>query len=231
MAFYWQENVKRVLCHQKNLFLFIKSQQGLAKGRKILWFCFMDLGLLEMVPIAQFWAKSIDNTLFLMPDAPFPFDQAPPGYGGRQWFSLRNYDPEVIKEGLETVEPMVNRFIDEQIAAWGVTNSRCVIGGFSQGSAVALHVGLRRVRPACIVSLSGGVFYPEPETQLGQPPVILLHGSEDPIVSIDVMHASQHYLWTKGIDVETYVCEGIGHSVSEEGLRRSGAFIKKHLHV
>ena len=60
---------------------------------------------------------------------------------------------------------------------------------------------------------------------------MLLHGSEDTVVSVDVMHASQHYLWTKGVEAETYICEGVGHSVNEEGLRRSAAFIKKHLYV
>ena len=59
--------------------------------------------------------------------------------------------------------------------------------GFSQGTMMALQVGLRRAAPvAGIVGFSGRLLEPERLAAeiAARPPVLLVHGDEDPMVPV-----------------------------------------------
>ena len=55
-----------------------------------------------------------------------------------------------------------------------------------------------------------------------KPPVLLIHGSADPVVPVAALHAAKADLQKLGIDVSTHVCAGLGHSVDPAGLRLGG---------
>ena len=62
-----------------------------------------------------------------------------------------------------------------------------------------------------------------------RPPILLVHGTEDPVVSYSSMAAAETALKAAGVPVETVTSVGIGHSIDEQGLRRGGQFLKNVL--
>lgn len=110
--------------------------------------------------------------------------------------------------------------------------SQLAIIGFSQGTMMALHVGLRRAhRIAAIVGYSGMLTgaHELSDQAITKPPVLLIHGSADPIVPVASLHSAKSALQRLGIDVTTHVSPGLGHSVDPTGLKLGGEFVVKAL--
>jgi phospholipase/carboxylesterase len=61
-------------------------------------------------------------------------------------------------------------------------------------------------------------------TPPSKPPVLLIHGSADPVVPVSALHASKAALEKLGVEVTAHVSPGIGHSVDPVGLRLGGEF-------
>jgi phospholipase/carboxylesterase len=66
------------------------------------------------------------------------------GYAMRAWYDIRDLTPEGRddEEGLSATRARVEGMIARERAA-GIPSRRIALAGFSQGGAVALHVGLR----------------------------------------------------------------------------------------
>ena len=111
-------------------------------------------------------------------------------------------------------------------------SDRLLIVGFSQGTMMALHVGLRRPEPvAGIVGISGMLVAPERlrgEIR-SRPPVLLIHGTEDDVVPFRSMELASTALSASGVTVETHVSPGVGHSVGQDGLAAATAFAARVL--
>ena len=94
---------------------------------------------------------------------------------------------------------------------------------------MSLFVGLRRERPlAGILGYSGRLIAPEllAGELRSRPPVLLVHGTEDPLVPFDLMAAAETALKAAGVPVETLACPGIEHAIDPEGLQRGGRFLR-----
>ena len=180
----------------------------------------------DLIGLAPYWARLLPTAEFLSPNAPFPCDMAPYGY---QWFSSQDRSPEAVLGGVRAAAPILDAFIDEALAQRGLTDSDLALVGFSQGTMMSLFVGLRRPWPvAGILGFSGRLLAPEllGSELRSRPPVLLVHGTEDPLVPYSSLAAAETALETAGVPVETVTCPGIGHSIDEEGLRRGGLFLK-----
>lgn len=93
---------------------------------------------------------------------------------------------------------------------------------------MALHVGLRRRKAvACIVGYSGMLTGAAALAHdiVTKPPVLLIHGSADPVVPVAALHAAKAALDHCGVEVTTHVSTGLGHSVDPIGLRMGGEFV------
>src|SRR5205823_8095247 len=116
-----------------------------------------------------------------------PCGQAPTG---RQWFPLTFRNPEERWVGVNQAAPMLNRFLDAELARRKLPPSALALVGFSQGTMMAHHVGLRRaVAPAAIVGYSGMLVFASeaaPEALAAEirsrPPVLLIHGDRDDLI-------------------------------------------------
>jgi phospholipase/carboxylesterase len=111
---------------------------------------------------------------------------------------------------------------------------RTVLVGFSQGTMMALHVGLRRREPfAGIVGFSGRLL--EPERLAGEivsrPPVLLVHGDADPMVPFASLAEAERGLGAAGVEVATHVSRGVGHGIAPDGLGLALQFIRTCLGV
>ncbi|HZL58776.1 MAG TPA: prolyl oligopeptidase family serine peptidase [Stellaceae bacterium] len=180
----------------------------------------------DLIGLAPYWAPLLPDTEFLSPDAPFPCDMAP---HGRQWFSLADRSPAPILAGVKKAAPILDRFLDEALAERGLDDSRLALVGFSQGTMMSLYVGLRRAKtPAGIVGYSGALVAPQllAGEIRARPPVLLVHGTEDPIVPVAALGTAVKALDASGIKVESLASPGIGHSIDEQGLTRGGEFLR-----
>src|ERR1700757_701840 len=113
----------------------------------------------DLIEIGRAWQGLLPNAAFVSPHAPEPCGQAPTG---RQWFPLTFRDPNERWIGVNKAAPGLERFLDAELARHQLPPSALALVGFSQGTMMALHVGLRRAAvPKAIVGYSGLLVLPD----------------------------------------------------------------------
>ena len=183
----------------------------------------------DLIGLAPYWAQVLPDAEFVSPDAPFPCDMAP---YGRQWFSFQSRAPEHVLAGVRAAAPLLDAFLDDALKARGLADAQLALVGFSQGTMMSLFVGLRRPQAAAaIVGFSGRLLAPEllPNDIRSRPPVLLVHGDNDPVVPFESLALAVTGLEAAGVAVEQLTRPGLGHGIDEEGLRRGGAFLRDKL--
>jgi phospholipase/carboxylesterase len=183
----------------------------------------------DLIGLAPLFAQILPEAEFLSPNAPFPCDMSPYGF---QWFSLQDRGPAALVVQVSAAAPILDAYIDAALAARGLTDSDLALVGFSQGTMMALYVGLRRVNQvAGIVGFSGALLAGEalPKELRSRPPVLLVHGDADPVVPFDALAMAEASLKAAGVPVETLVSRGLGHGIDEAGLKRAAAFLQQVL--
>jgi phospholipase/carboxylesterase len=103
--------------------------------------------------------------------------------------------------------------------------------GFSQGTMMALHIGLQRANGlAGIVGFSGLLLeQSDVAAARSKPPILLLHGDRDNVVPFTSMAAAQNRLVGAGFSVDTHVMPGTAHGISQDGLVATLGFLKANL--
>jgi phospholipase/carboxylesterase len=185
----------------------------------------------DLIGLAPHWARLVPDTEFLSPNAPFPCDMAPYGY---QWFSSQDRSREAVLGGVRAAAPILDSFLDDVLAERGLSESDLALVGFSQGTMMSLFVGLRRDKPvAGIVGFSGRLLAPDllAEELRSRPPVLLVHGTDDPLVPYSSLAEAEAALKAADVPVGTVTSVGIGHSIDNEGLRRGGLFLRDVLNA
>lgn len=181
----------------------------------------------DLLEIGQFWAPSLPLTTFIAPNAPQKWEMGPFGY---QWFGLKEFDPLYITKGLDTASPGLKKFIEAQMREHNVVASQVCLVGFSQGAMLALDMMFHINGLGGIVSYAGAFFPPlDLPKDWEYPPVLLVHGTMDPVVPYTHLMTAEHALKTMNVDVETESCTGIGHSIDVRGLQRGLMFTQKVL--
>ena len=186
----------------------------------------------DLIEIGRAWQVFLPHAAFVSPHAPRPCGQAPMG---REWFPLTFRDPDERWTGVNAAAPAFDRFIDAELTRHKLPPSALALVGFSQGTMMALHVGLRRaVPPAAIVGYSGLFVLPddaEPATVAGEikarPPVLLIHGDQDQLIPPQALLQSAQDLAALEVPVEWHMSPGVGHGIDQEGLRHGGEFLAK----
>lgn len=178
----------------------------------------------DLIALGESWRRRLPETVFVAPNAP----EAIPGmYGGLQWFALTMRDPSEYWRGVVSAQPAVDRFIDDELARYRLSADRLVLVGFSQGTMMALHVGLRRLAaPAGIVGYSGLLAGPEHLAEItARPPILLIHGEADDLIPVAALHIAREQLAENDLLVEWHVRPGVGHGIDPEGQMMAGHFI------
>ena len=188
----------------------------------------------DLIDIGRAWQPLLPDAAFVSPHAPRPCGQAPMG---REWFPLTFREPNERWTGVNAAAPILEKFLDAELQRRQLPPSALSLVGFSQGTMMALHVGLRRaVPPAAIVGYSGMLVLPEnldPEKFAAEirsrPPVLLVHGDRDELIPVQaIFHAAQG-LASLGVMTEWHISPGVGHGIDQEGLRHGGEFLARRL--
>lgn len=178
----------------------------------------------DLLGLAPHWQALLPTVAFAAPDAPDPCDGAPMG---RQWFPISRLERAEMQHGVESAAAGLDTFLDTELARLQLPPERLALAGFSQGTMMALHVGLARtVKPAAIVGFSG-LLAADRLDEFGPdaPPVFLVHGDDDPTIPPQALFASAAMLGRAGISVQWHISQGIGHSIDADGLSMAGMFL------
>jgi phospholipase/carboxylesterase len=186
----------------------------------------------DLIDVGRVWQGLLPRAAFVSPHAPWPCGQSPIG---REWFPLTFRDPDERWIGVNEAAPVLEKFLDAELKRRNLPPSALALVGFSQGTMMSLHVGLRRaVAPAAIVGYSGMLVIPENGDLDGfaaeirsRPPVLLIHGDADQLIPVEaLLHAAQG-LAALDVPTEWHISAGVAHGVDEEGLRQGGEFLGK----
>jgi len=146
---------------------------------------------------------------FVFPHAPSIPVSINAGYVMPAWYDIRGTDllAEQDRAGIEQSARAIEALIGFE-AARGIACKNIVLAGFSQGSAIALHTGLRYPHAlAGIMALSGYLplaesFTTECSGANASTPIFMGHGSMDPVVPIARGQASRDFLLRLGYPVQ-----------------------------
>jgi phospholipase/carboxylesterase len=188
----------------------------------------------DLIELGRAWQPLMPNAAFVSPHAPEPCAMAG---AGRQWFGLTFRDPDERWRGVNSAAPILERFLDAELKRRKLPPSALALVGFSQGTMMALHVGLRRsAAPAAIVGYSGMLVSPAGDITdalaaeiRSRPPVLLVHGDRDDLIPAQALFQAGQGLAALGVPTEWHLSAGIGHGIDGEGLRHGGEFLARRL--
>jgi phospholipase/carboxylesterase len=177
----------------------------------------------DLMTFADYWQSSMPNVAFVAPDGPTPAKD-----GGFQWVGKRPAgDPKLYDDAVDAA-PQLHAFLDAELARLNLDASRLALVGFSQGTVMALHLGLRRaVAPAAVLGYSGGLVGADrlAAEMTSKPPVMLVHGEQDQLAPLYGMMMSVKAMTEAGV-----VCQGVplpdlGHAVNADALIYGARFL------
>jgi phospholipase/carboxylesterase len=149
-----------------------------------------------------------------------PLTNVPPG--GRHWYLVPRVgypDPETFASSFAALTGFLDGFLAERGLGW----ERTVVGGFSMGAVMsyAVSLGEGRPTPAGLIAYSG--FVPTVEgwsadlDGRSELPVVIHHGANDPIISVDFARNARELLRSGGIEPE-YLETDAGHWLPPEAV-------------
>ncbi|HIA28358.1 MAG TPA: carboxylesterase [Planctomycetes bacterium] len=173
---------------------------------------------------------------FVFPHAPSRAVTINNGMVMPAWYDILEVsnDRRVDEKGILASAEMIVTLIEDQVHKGGISEDAIVLAGFSQGGAMACHVGLRYPRPlAGIIVLSAYLPLPEKiEAEASdanrETPILACHGDWDPVVPRALGESSANRLRELGHEVQwhSYPCP---HSVHPEEITDIGRWLTARL--
>jgi phospholipase/carboxylesterase len=161
---------------------------------------------------------------FIFPHAPQQPVTINGGYVMRAWYDIVAPDltTRQDKDGILHSAQLIGKLIDEQVQQ-GISREKIIVAGFSQGGAMALHIGLREserlsgiMALSCYLPLANEMPLAKADDKRDLP-IFMAHGSYDPVVPIQAGIMSREILAQLGYTVswKDYPME---HSVCAEEI-------------
>lgn len=175
-----------------------------------------------IVPELDFTTKA--QTRFIFPHAPSRPVTLNMGYVMPAWYDIVAINERATQDeaGIRETANRISELITHE-QALGVASENIVLAGFSQGGAIALHLGLRySQRLAGVLALS--TYLPladsvpeEMSSSNRDVPIYMAHGEYDPVVAIDMGRRSSEYMEELGYKVDWHVYP-MEHSVCPQEI-------------
>jgi phospholipase/carboxylesterase len=175
-----------------------------------------------------------------MPGLRFVFPHAPVrpvtlnnGYRMRAWYDLLAIDRRAAEDadGIHASAAAIDVLIEREKSS-GIPASRIAVAGFSQGGAMALHVATRSTEKlAGVIALScylplARQFATERANANLATPIFMAHGTQDPVVPLQLGDDSRRVLEGTGFKVEWHAY-AMPHSLCEQEVADIRAFLKR----
>jgi phospholipase/carboxylesterase len=169
----------------------------------------------------------LPDVQMIFPDAPFEHPQVP---GGRMWydftadFNFQSTPGFQSRPDISTSREQLSDFLKTLADQTGVPLARTILGGFSQGGAMTLDVGLH-LPLAGLMVLSGYLHAPlQPQTH-PFPPVLMVHGRLDAVVPLTAAHQARDSLQALGVNLQ-YQEFDMGHEIQIPVLKQMQKFVE-----
>ena len=163
---------------------------------------------------------------FMVPDAPFPH---PYGIGGKMWYDLSDnltFGGDISTQtDLVTSRNLLTDWLSSLEVNTGVPLSRTILGGFSQGGAMTLDVGLH-LPLAGLMVLSGYLHGAVSPQESAYPPMLMVHGRQDAVVPVSAARSARDRLSDLNATI-AYEEFDMGHEISPLVLNQMQQFIHK----
>ncbi len=185
---------------------------------------------------AQILLAKLDNVCLVLPEAA---DVCEKNREKRQWFSLRQFDPQDLRRDPQTstsqvvdiynhygedmlkVAKNLNKMLDNLQQEYQICNDKTYVMGFSQGAMLAIFTSLIRKNPvkACF-ALSGIVAGKDTLAKniLSYPKVFMFHGKDDLSVQYKSLDFSLNWLKEHNVFVTDFRYDGLGHRMIDEEM-------------
>jgi thioredoxin 1 len=152
---------------------------------------------------------------------------APPGFS---WFDITAADSDQARAGFIEAVDLVDDLLDTVCEERGLKREDAVVAGFSQGAGLALALALRsgnRSHPAAVLAMSPFVrldLFDVDWEAAATIPVLLQHGTQDPMVPAQRTREAAELLGEKGVPV-VYSEYPMGHQVALESMQQAQAWL------
>ena len=170
---------------------------------------------------------------FIFPHAPVRPVTLNNGYHMRAWYDLLAIDRRAAEDvqGIGASAAAIGTLIERENLA-GIATSRIAIAGFSQGGAMALHIATRHAQKfagvialSCYLPLARQFATDRGNANLGTP-FFIAHGTQDPVVPLQLGDDSRRVLEGTGYKVEWHTY-AMPHSVCQEEVADLRAFLRR----
>jgi phospholipase/carboxylesterase len=172
---------------------------------------------------------------FVFPHAPLRAVTINGGAHMRAWYDILGLDREAAQDegGVRASDAAIRALIDRECER-GIGAEHIVLGGFSQGGAMSLYTGVRYPhRLAGIIGLSCYLLlYSKLEAERSaanrDTPILLAHGTYDPMIDLRFGEGSRDLLEAAGYGVEWHRY-GMGHELCSDEVAAIAAFLQRVL--
>lgn len=162
-------------------------------------------------------ALHLPDYQFIFPNAPYPDPTVP---GGMMWYDLKSQD----HKGLVPSRQRLITWLKSLTNTIGIPLESTFLSGFSQGGAMALDVGLT-LPLAGVVSIGGYLpSKPKPTVLSAFPPVLMMQGKLDQIVTKSEAQEARDSLEALGAKVK-YREFDMGHEIKPQVLVEMRNFV------
>ena len=208
-------------------------ETGATPTHSVIWMHGLGADGHDFVPIVGELGLDRLAVRFVFPHAPLQPVTINGGYVMRAWYDI-GYEDLSLREdekGVRQSQHAIERLIEREKER-GIPVGKIALAGFSQGGAISLQCGLRYPeRLAGVLALS--TYLPLPDKVDAERsdasrdlPILMLHGTEDPIVPLKLAQASCAKLLTLGYQVEWHEYE-MPHSVCPEEIAQIGTWLRR----
>ena len=168
----------------------------------------------DLMPLADIWSESLPDVAFVSLDGTDAFDG---GFGGRQWFSLRDVNEGTREARVAAAYPALRQMLEAELAHWQLSFDRLALVGFSQGSIMAMHHVATSAEGAAAVVAYSGRLASAIVAQNGTP-LTLVHGEDDEVIPVEELEYAADAFSNAGYTVDAYALPGIGHTINADGV-------------
>ncbi|MXS84940.1 alpha/beta hydrolase [Nitrosomonas sp. HPC101] len=190
----------------------------------ILWMHGLGADGNDFVPIVQTLDLPATPIRFLFPHAPLQSVTIHGGHTMRAWYDIQHTDfiMQEDKVGLHRSRRAIVALIEHENQR-GIPSNRIILAGFSQGAAMALHIGLRHPdKLAGILALSGYLpladkIRQEAHAANQATPILMAHGNYDSVVPAELARSSLQLLRNYHYSVTWYEYP-MAHTVCDQEL-------------
>ncbi|MEX3978337.1 alpha/beta hydrolase [Paraburkholderia sp. EG287A] len=168
----------------------------------------------DLTPLADVWRDALPGVAFTSLDGSEPFDG---GFGGRQWFSLRDISETNREARVVVASQVFERRLAAELAHWGLGHDALALVGFSQGSIMSLyHVATQAAGAAAVVAYAGRLV--TPVVAKSRTVLTLVHGEDDEVIPASELERAAAAFSDAGFAVTAFALPGVGHTITPQGV-------------